>query len=143
MVVKACFPESDAFQWAGVSTLIVFGGFAFGLTLMAMMSFVRSFRLDHAVPAAALLFQVAMLILVFAACYSLIGIVGPDGKDHLVHDFGTCLYFSIMTLTTVGYGDFSPSLYARPVAALQALSGYFIMALLISFITARLSARTK
>jgi|GEM_PF-2765781 len=41
------------------------------------------------------------------------------------------LYFSITTFTTLGYGDFQPHGYARIVTSIEALSGVFLMALLI------------
>ena len=47
-------------------------------------------------------------------------------KDPLV-----ALYFSIVTWTTLGYGDFSPSESIRLVAALEAMLGYLAMALLV------------
>ena len=50
-----------------------------------------------------------------------------------IHDPIISLYFSVVTLTTVGYGDFVPSgNYSRLVAAWEALNGYVMMALLIA-----------
>jgi hypothetical protein len=45
--------------------------------------------------------------------------------------FGDCLYFSIVTFTTVGYGDVVPVGLAKAVSAIEALSGNFIMALFV------------
>lgn len=44
----------------------------------------------------------------------------------------TCLYYSVLTFTTVGYGDIVPITGAtRAIAAFEALSGNFIMALFV------------
>jgi hypothetical protein len=45
--------------------------------------------------------------------------------------FGNCLYFSIVTFTTVGYGDIVPAGATKAIAAFEALSGSFIMALFV------------
>lgn len=42
------------------------------------------------------------------------------------------IYFSLITLTTVGYGDVTPTLHARSTAAFEAITGYVIMGLVIS-----------
>jgi hypothetical protein len=75
-----------------------------------------------------------------AALYFLIGlsenghVVAFDAHaswaDNLV-SYAKCLYFSIITYTTVGYGDFVPLDAAKPIAALEALSGNFMMAMFV------------
>ncbi|MFB3068382.1 MAG: potassium channel family protein, partial [Acidobacteriota bacterium] len=43
------------------------------------------------------------------------------------------LYFSFITLTTLGYGDITPVAgYARALAALGSLTGLFFLAILIA-----------
>jgi hypothetical protein len=42
------------------------------------------------------------------------------------------LYFSVITWTTLGYGDFIPSAECRPWAAAEALTGYAMMPLFIT-----------
>lgn len=75
------------------------------------------------------------VILAYAISYRMIGVfdgsVRKDGAT--VFDSPTCLYFSIVTWTTLGYGDISPrSGPARFLAAMEALSGYMAMAALIA-----------
>lgn len=67
-----------------------------------------------------------VFIFEFAAVYASIGMI-HNGKE--VHDFKSALYFSVVTWTTLGYGDFQPVEAARKIAALQALLGYMFMAL--------------
>lgn len=58
------------------------------------------------------------LIVIFAAIYSAFGL-----RDHgtpVEADFPTALYFSIVTWTTLGYGDFAPHSDIRLMAAFEA-----------------------
>ena len=45
--------------------------------------------------------------------------------------FLECLYFSVVTFTTLGYGDLVPVGAARPIAALEAFTGNFTIALFV------------
>lgn len=45
--------------------------------------------------------------------------------------FFECLYYSVVTFTTLGYGDFIPVGYSRIVAALEAFTGSFTIALFV------------
>ncbi len=46
-------------------------------------------------------------------------------------DFGYCLYYSIVTFTTLGYGDIHPLGYSHLIASVEALTGAFSMALIV------------
>lgn len=67
-------------------------------------------------------------IIIFANIYCTTGLKFDGGVVHSVRD---SLYFSIITWTTVGYGDFTPVPELRIVTATEALLGYFYMAILI------------
>ena len=67
-------------------------------------------------------------VLLYAVAYAYLGLI--DG-ERLVREPITFLYFSIVTWTTLGYGDVRPSMDARFVAASEALLGYIWMALFI------------
>jgi len=67
-------------------------------------------------------------VLLYAVAYAYLGLI--DG-ERLVREPITCLYFSIVTWTTLGYGDVRPSMDARFVAASEALLGYIWMAFFI------------
>jgi Ion channel len=71
-------------------------------------------------------------IFVFAAFFRMFGLVHGDSivKD----DWSIALYFSLITWTTVGYGDFVPTNGVRLLAGLEALVGYFYMALLVGVV---------
>jgi uncharacterized protein YjbI with pentapeptide repeats len=47
------------------------------------------------------------------------------------YDFASCLYFSVVTFTTLGYGDITPLGGSRIVAAIEAFTGSFTLALFV------------
>ncbi len=79
----------------------------------------------------------ALLAVVFAAIYSVVAI---DPGDH-----GTALtplYFSVVTLTTLGYGDVLPaSATAQCVAVVQVCLGYFMLGGLLSIFANKMARR--
>jgi hypothetical protein len=58
---------------------------------------------------------------------------GPDHQrtftdaGHCLDSFCNAMYFSTITFATVGYGDWYPLHWARLAAAIEGLSGIFIM----------------
>lgn len=82
----------------------------------------------------------AIIILVCAFYYSLDGVL--EFRDGAIEpSFRQGLYFSTITFTTLGYGDFYPSAYGicRQVAMLEALAGGCLMALFIVCLAKRFS----
>lgn len=84
-------------------------------------------------PAFAFLTFYSMMVVLFATLYRLIGRL-DDGPSFLIDGVGRdpsfveALYFSIVTLSTVGYGDVVPLSYlARIVVALQIVSGILLL----------------
>ncbi|MCG6201465.1 pentapeptide repeat-containing protein [Psychromonas antarctica] len=51
-------------------------------------------------------------------------------EDNVIFFF-ECLYYSVVTFTTLGYGDFIPVGFSRLVAALEAFTGSFTLALFV------------
>jgi hypothetical protein len=79
----------------------------------------------------ALTAAIAALLLSFGAIYQTTGLV--DGGRPTT-DFGTALYFSIVTWTTLGYGDVQPVGLSRAFSAVEALLGYIYLGLLVSVV---------
>jgi voltage-gated potassium channel len=78
-----------------------------------------------------------MLGLLWSMAYSLIAWASPDAfafsAGPKVMKGSTSLYFSFITLCTVGYGDITPvARMARMLAAAEAMTGTLFMAVLIS-----------
>lgn len=74
-------------------------------------------------------------VLVFVALYAgLFALTGLRSNDMVVTgDFGLALFFSVITWTTVGYGDVTPAgPFSQFVAGVEALNGYLVMAVFIA-----------
>jgi len=79
-------------------------------------------------------------VLCFALAYFALGVAqgeqqigwsgAQDAATNLL-ELATCLYYSVVTFTTLGYGDIVPLGWARAVAALEAFVGSFTMALFV------------
>lgn len=75
-----------------------------------------------------------IVIVVFASIHKGAGIIyaGPmDTPGVVALDWATAIYFSTVTFTTLGYGDFQPVATLRLVAAGEALLGYLFLGLLV------------
>jgi len=80
------------------------------------------------------LIAAAAVILCWAAIYWFGGVVAvtPEGRQIVTcHEFIPSLYFSIVTFTTLGCGDFRPPPNLRLVAGVEAMLGAGLMALFI------------
>jgi uncharacterized membrane protein len=75
------------------------------------------------------IWAVVYTIVAMANPHAFSGIQAPDGRGW---DSGW-LYFSFITMTTLGYGDVAPvSAIARTLAYLQAIFGQFYIAILVA-----------
>ena len=70
------------------------------------------------------LFNAILTILLYAIAYKTFGAISDNS-------FISCLYFSAITFTTVGYGDLTPHGGFRLVAASEALAGIFLCGLFL------------
>lgn len=58
-----------------------------------------------------------------------------------VVDLWDCLYFSLVTIATLGYGDFRPESFSRIVAAFEVVAGIILMGLMVSRLVSRQQER--
>jgi voltage-gated potassium channel Kch len=87
-----------------------------------------------------------LLGLIFAFIYALIALAYPNSfliegkvlhpelhKLFYQHEIGNLIYYSYVTMATLGYGDIAPlSAPARMIAVLEAIAGQFYVAILIA-----------
>ena len=82
-------------------------------------------------------FGIACVVIILSAlCYYVSGTVLVGGSVQR-SDLFESFYLSIMTYTTVGYGDYVPVGWIRGVAALEALSGVLLTPLFLIALTRR------
>lgn len=55
-----------------------------------------------------------------------------DHGERIRPDFAQALYFSVVTFTTVGYGDITPDGFSRFIAVWEAYSGLFLVSIFIT-----------
>jgi len=112
------------------------------------------------------IFSAGILIFIFALLFSFIGIGNPEIielkgtaihqnsgniidsvskgflKNNTIRNFPDSLYFSTITFTTLGYGDFRPlEGWGRILAGLEAFIGAFMMALFVYTFARRTGGR--
>ena len=106
---------------------------AAGLSALAS-SILQEPDLDPQAAAGRIALVIGLIILVHAPVYAIVGIMK---NNEPVHDIFEALYFSIVTWTTLGYGDYSPANGVKFTAAFEALMGYVGMAVIIGLIVGR------
>ena len=118
----------------------VFGIAFFGFTICQLLRFIlRTGRVDAGVLSAGIVVYL-MLGLLWSLIYLLLAQLTPGsfsfalaGDSASRMDGFNAFYFSFGTLTTVGFGDITPvSRVARTLAVMEAVTGTFYLAILIS-----------
>jgi hypothetical protein len=79
-----------------------------------------------------ILVNVSLIISLFGNIFRWSGLKDTVTNSAPTRPLLDAIYFSVVTWTTLGYGDIVPSLAARPIAAMEALAGYLVMSLLIA-----------
>jgi hypothetical protein len=108
---------------------------------LATLVVVTSRRMYLVVQLTALGLLLCLAVWTYSDIYMRLGIV--EGASSIVHDRESCLYFSIITFTTVGYGDYHPTHDGRMVAATEALTGYVFFGVFISMISSYVAAHRQ
>ena len=83
-----------------------------------------------------------LILIVFSALFFFIFGIQDSNSTSIGFDFSadilsnlkafiTCVYFSIITMTTTGYGDLTPTVATRLFAATEAFAGAFLMAVFV------------
>ncbi len=81
-----------------------------------------------------ILIAAVLVIFGFAGFYKYLGIMDNSStatQPAVVHDWLSSFYFSMVTFTTLGYGDLRPCPDLRIWAASEAVAGAFLMALFV------------
>ena len=105
-----------------VAVMLLVWGIAYFVLVVATIPFLTShnFRPDAVRLMRDTATSITFSVLGFALLYLQLGII-HDSK--VVYDARDALYFSAVTFSTLGYGDFSPVAGGRLIAAFQAILG--------------------
>jgi hypothetical protein len=80
---------------------------------------------------------IVLQVILFAVLYSLVGV---DYGKHPT--FLSPVYFSVVTLTTLGYGDVVPMTWAGQVVAMvEVTTGYVMLGGLLSILSVKMARR--
>jgi hypothetical protein len=89
-----------------------------------------------------MLVNLVLTVAAFAAAYEVLGIVDTTGPEPVItHNYWEALYYSTVTMTTLGYGDMHPTVQTRFLAAVQAFVGYIVLGLMASTLGTLLQRR--
>lgn len=112
------------FEWHVVGVAVLFLG------TLYYAYWALNHKLSHAKLEAFVYYFLLLVftIATFTAIYEMEGIIC---SGVVVRETYTSFYFSVVTWTTLGYGDCLPTEDIRHLAAIQALMGYLMMAIFI------------
>jgi hypothetical protein len=83
--------------------------------------------------------QALMAVMIFALTYDSFGSTSAGTPM----DFSSALYFSVVTWTTLGYGDITAPTDIRLVAAAQAMLGYLFLGLIVGILASDMGKVTQ
>ena len=85
------------------------------------------------------LFTVMLLVVIFGSLMYVI-----EGEEHGFSSIPTSIYWAIVTLTTVGYGDISPETgLGQTIASVIMILGYSIIAVPTGIVTVEMTQTYK
>jgi hypothetical protein len=124
------FPKGQMY-----STLVVCAGSSAVFLVASSVLIMQNRFLSTSGKIIAVAFVVTWLCIVIMGYALAYHYVGLFDENKVTRDPITCLYFSIVTWTTLGYGDVRPLAAARLIAASEAVVGYLTMAALIGMVS--------
>lgn len=89
-----------------------------------------------------LAFAVLAGIVNHALYYMQLGLLSTGSQQVFYPQWSDALYFSVVTFTTLGYGDMAPREEYRLVAAFQAIYGYLFLGALVGMLVTVFNRRT-
>ena len=111
-----------------IAGILVLPTFDFTKNLISRRSSTSSQRITPTMSLAFVLSNFTKTILLFASIYYYFGIIDTSAQENVAEtSFSDTLYFSIVTFTTLGYGDFKPCEHIRLFAGLEAFIGTFML----------------
>lgn len=133
----------NVLAFRSVSPMLQFGSIVLltGFLLVAIVYTIRQVAKDNAINASRIVGAICVYLLlgvIWALGYTLVDMAAPGSFAGFspVRDPGwdsEWLYFSFVTMTTLGYGDILPiSAIARVLAYMQAIVGQFYIAVLVA-----------
>lgn len=129
----AVWALSDSHALFRDSVLTCYGAAFISLLLVFSGTALQFYRAPHGRPIASILsIHVITYVLTLSGIYRGYGLSAGEGIDY--PDRVTAVYFSIVTITTLGYGDFSPREPLRLLAAMEAVSGLIVFGIFVGII---------
>lgn len=127
-VGPAALAETPAVWWSTASAAILIGL----LTILSVSVLYSGIGKARSIWLVLVIATTGMLATIghFAVLYRWLGI--RDSSGAVSASYSEAFYFSVVTWTTLGYGDFVPIGLSRWVVIIQVLSGYVLMALFIA-----------
>jgi len=133
-----------------ISIFIPGGQYLLSIRILRLLRIFRIFKLRAYLSEAAILTsalrasrrKISVFLFVIAAIVVIIGslIYVIEGEEHGFTDIPTSIYWAIVTLTTVGYGDISPHTpTGKALASLVMIMGYGVIAVPTGIVTVEMS----
>lgn len=140
-VAQAGLTDSDGVTFVRISVLVILLA---SLPLVAV-GLIRQVRTDRKISVQTMMGVLCAYLLImssFAYSYAVIGQVGSEAffnQGAQWNTIGDYIYFSLITITTVGFGDFTPATdLGRSLAAAEALVGQIYMVTVVAVIVSNL-----
>ncbi len=140
VIFFAVFPK------LAVASPVTTFSFALASAVATIVSFIPAFNeeISDGLAFTGLVLNGVLLIVVFALIHLAYGSSQIDMQSVTAPvGFWNCLYFSIVTFTTLGYGDFQPAPPIRLLAGLEALMGYVFLGFVVANANDWMSDTTK